>query len=328
MSSVSPPSPSDRSEPVADAMEHLTGRTIVVLAPPGEPAEVRDDLIEHTLHVASLTEMMDRLEGLRGPLVMIHAGTVSEPEIELAASIIDLPCQPIIVVAARNESLSACMNIARRLGLGHVLPADALLFPQSMDRWLGWIESGGPGPGLAPHLDPGTETNHFRVTTREDKSLVIGTILDRIHQWRPDESFHFDARLLLEETLNNAIFHSVHTADGKDKYSIESFEKMAEDEIVRVEIGADEKTIGLAIIDNQGSLRRDKVLEKLERQLGEKGLLDQTGRGLYLTYSMSGRLIFNLDPGKATELVLLFPRTEDSWPEGPQTKPLLIFDDA
>ena len=79
-------------------------------------------------------------------------------------------------------------------------------------------------------------------------------------------------------------------------------------------------------MDNQGTLRRDRVLATLERQLGAKGLLDQSGRGLFLTYSLAGRLIFNLRRHHRTELVALLTHGGGPWPDDLKPAPILIFD--
>ena len=95
-----------------------------------------------------------------------------------------------------------------------------------------------------------------------------------------------------------------------------------------MEFGADAETIGLSIADNQGHLRQDAVLARLERQMSVQGLLDENGRGLYLTYSLGGRFIVNLVAGRLTELVVLFPRSTNGWADRCEARPVCIFDQA
>ena len=67
-------------------------------------------------------------------------------------------------------------------------------------------------------------------------------------------------------------------------------------------------------------------MEKLERHLNEQGLLDESGRGLYLIHSLAGRVIFNLHRGKMTEITVVFPLTSQWWEDASRVRPILIFE--
>lgn len=277
--------------------------------------------------MASLVDLLDWIRGKERPIVLIHAAALREDDLEFASRLSDLPERPMLAVVGNEKTLDQAVNTARRLGLGRVFPADCQDFRDEWERWLAWMDSNGPGAGVAPHMEPQAPVKRYEVRTRGDKPEIIEEILTRLEPLRPEQAFQFEIRLILEETLNNALFHAFRTPDGREKYSVETLEAIAPGERISVELGLDSKTIAVAVSDNQGTLSRDTVLSKIERQLSIKGLLDQSGRGLYLTYSLSGRLIFNLKPARGTELVALFPLSESSWPERSKLRPVLIFEE-
>ena len=175
-------------------------------------------------------------------------------------------------------------------------------------------------------MEAGAEIRGFDVRRKGDKPAAIESVLEFIAKAKRDSSFEFDVRLILEELLNNALYHAFQDVAGNEKYRIQDFEAIADDEEVRLTVGMDSRTIGISVADNQGRLTRDTTLGKLERHLTIQGLLDENGRGLYLTYSLAGRLIVNLQPGESSELVALFPHSPDSWPELSPSRPILIFE--
>ena len=165
------------------------------------------------------------------------------------------------------------------------------------------------------------------IRAKGDKGPAIEEVLEFVRKIRPDDTaFHFDIRLILEEKLNNALFHAFLIENDEEKYSIDTFAQLQAGESVLLTYGADSSQIGISVSDNQGQLRRDKVLATLDRQMSVKGLLDENGRGLYLTYSLASRLIFNLTRGRCTELITLYPAAEPFENERSSARPILIFE--
>ena len=76
--------------------------------------------------------------------------------------------------------------------------------------------------------------------------------------------------------------------------------------------------IVLSFIDHHGSLDREEVLYRLERQVTADpqtglpvGLNDEHGRGLFISRENTDHLVINIDPGKRTEVIgILNPESE------------------
>lgn len=301
-------------------------RTIAILCPPdSSPIEYRGPT-EKTFFSSSLVHLLEQISSEERPIVLIHCGTLNENDIELATRLPDLPGRPTLAVLAKDKNLDQAVSMARRLNLGTVFPDDCLLYPSEIERWVDWIECGGPASGIEPHLQPGARITSRRLMAKSDKAEIIDSILSFVGEIRPDRALEFNLRLILEEVVNNAIFHACVDEAGEEKYTIGSFERVDDDEVIELDYGADENTIAVSIRDNRGLLTRETFLGKIERQASMKGLLDISGRGLYLTYSLAERLVVNLRPGKLSELVVLTRTDERAWPDRTKQRPILIFE--
>ena len=102
--------------------------------------------------------------------------------------------------------------------------------------------------------------------------------------------------------------------------SKEIVENAEEVEVTVVEEGPDEVTVewgieehfsALAITDNRGLLTPDNVWNSLFRQTSLEGLLDTSGRGIYLMYLHSHELLLTVAPGRRTPVVVLFGSSEN-----------------
>lgn len=309
-----------------ESARQILDRLVLVLADPEcEMARAITEASEARI-VDNLPELIELMNGQERPVIMLDGTFIKESDLELLEGLPQLSSRPSMAILGTEQTIGESVTTARRLCCGQVLGADVLSHPCEIRQLIGWIEAGGPPFGLEAHLEPGTAIHSLPIRCKPDKAGAVETILDFVREFKPEQSFEFDLRLILEETINNAIFHAFRDSEGREKYKIATFDCIDDDEDVRVSYGADSKTIALSVCDNQGRLDRDTVLAKFERQFKVEGLMDENGRGLYLTYSLSGRLLFNLVPGEKTELVALFRREEDSWPEFSENRPVLVFE--
>jgi len=308
----------------ADPSFMMTKRVIGVCCSPEIQGRLGEGTIK-TFFVSSVMDMIMRMRVERNPLVLLHAGSLEQADIEMASVIRDLPSNPVVALMAGEGDWDTAFGIARQLGLGAIFPEESLRFPRQLHLWADWSELGGPPPGLAVHLDPGTPITECRIRQQQDKPEFINSVLELARTVRGDASLDFHLQLILEEIVNNSILHAFHTEQNEEKYRIDTFTNLDEDEEIEAAFGADSKTIAVCVGDNQGCLRRETILTKIERQLNKHGVLDQNGRGLYLAYSLAGRAIFILRPKKLTQTIVLFPASETAWLESPPLRPLLVF---
>jgi len=114
-----------------------------------------------------------------------------------------------------------------------------------------------------------------------------------------------DTKLVLDEILTNAIYHSPLREDGSEKYPMFSEAALEPSEYVYVEFGYDSDMYGVSVLDNRGALTRDTVLGKMERQIKGLGNADDSGRGLHMCRLFADRLIANIERGKRAEVIML-----------------------
>jgi CheY-like chemotaxis protein/anti-sigma regulatory factor (Ser/Thr protein kinase) len=114
-----------------------------------------------------------------------------------------------------------------------------------------------------------------------------------------------DMRLVLDEIITNAIYHAPVTDDDAEKYKNITNVTLEPDEYVYVECGYDQEKYAVSVTDTKGRLTKEKVLDKLERQLTGEGLLDNSGRGIHMSRIFADRMIINIDPLKKTEVILM-----------------------
>lgn len=114
-----------------------------------------------------------------------------------------------------------------------------------------------------------------------------------------------ELKLVLDELITNAIYHAPTKPDGSEKYKEFTDINLEEKEYIHVSLGYDSEKYGVCITDNQGSLRKETILYKIDRHVHAEGILDDSGRGIHMSRIFADRLIANIDPGKKTEMVLL-----------------------
>jgi CheY-like chemotaxis protein len=114
-----------------------------------------------------------------------------------------------------------------------------------------------------------------------------------------------DMKLILDEIITNAIYHAPTLDDGTEKYQEFTDVILESNEYISVECGYDREKYAVSVTDNQGKLKKETVLYKIDRQLTGEGLLDDSGRGIHMSRLFADRMIINIDPNKRTEVILI-----------------------
>jgi CheY-like chemotaxis protein len=155
--------------------------------------------------------------------------------------------------------------------------------------------------GIQKHLtDKGSIVREYVLKKSNDIDRIEEMILSEVSKFHRQEN---NIYILLEEIITNAIYHGITDAEGRPKYRKHSDVTLDPNEYVYITLGRDDEKYGIAIMDNGGCLDRDKILEKLERHLNYEGLLDESGRGIFMSRIYADRLIFNIHRGKKTEVI-------------------------
>ncbi len=124
------------------------------------------------------------------------------------------------------------------------------------------------------------------------------------------------AMLVADELISNAVHNAPVDADGVHyRAELPRDAELVLDarHQVRLRWGCDARYLALEVTDPFGSLDRDTVLRSLTaRDMRESG--GGAGMGVALSYRSCDHLVFNLAPGKRTEIIALidvrYPPTE------------------
>lgn len=301
-------------------------RPVVVLCSPTLQEQIESSLLLDGVSFAgSVGDLIDSLTSRQSALVLIHPDFADEAETQTLRLLETLPSRPLPCLMSSGEEINSALKAAIQLGMGTILPHDILRHPIELNQIGNWLATGGPDPGIESILGADAAIQDFQVSTIDDKARVIEAMLDEARKCRSDARFIFRLRLLLEEGLNNALFHAFQDEEGREKYSIEKFKRLADGETVVAQIGTNRRSIAVSISDNQGRLRRETILGKILRQASAEGLMDTSGRGLHLIYSLAGRTVFTLAAGRLSQIVAYFPSTTRGWQGVAAQPPLLIF---
>jgi hypothetical protein len=115
------------------------------------------------------------------------------------------------------------------------------------------------------------------------------------------------AMLLADELVSNAVHNA--PVDAKGHHYRKDFARDIELELdarhqVRLRWACDSRYFAIEVSDRFGSLDRDTILHSLARSdVRETG--GGAGMGMTLSYRSCDHLVFNLSPGKRTEVIAL-----------------------
>lgn len=150
------------------------------------------------------------------------------------------------------------------------------------------------------------DIHQISIKHSRDIEKVISAILEQI----PD-LFRRKFRQALGEIIINAIYYGAKNerGDSKDQWNIDV--ELSPSEEILVCWGFDGQKAGVAIIDQKGKLTKRDVLYWLERNTTRdvngvsRGLLDEHGKGLFITRETVDRFIINIERMQRTEVVML-----------------------
>ena len=154
------------------------------------------------------------------------------------------------------------------------------------------------------------EKNHFyicNVASEEENSVVSDTVGDILLQNGVPSSY----RHVIEELTSNARLRA--PAEREKKYYHSSRVCLATPGYYELGFGLIDQLVFLSVTDYCGSMDREEILYRLERQVTVDpatglpvGLTDSHGRGLFISREQSDHLVFNIEPGLRTEVISIY----------------------
>lgn len=149
--------------------------------------------------------------------------------------------------------------------------------------------------------------NSMRIKSSNEIEQVIQKIVNTMSNARHKRKF----RQALNEIIINAVYYGAKQERGDQKESWPVDVELAVNEEVLISWGNDDEKVGVSVMDQKGLLAKKDVLYWLERNTtkGEDGLsvglLDDHGKGLFITRESIDRFIVNIKRGSKTEIVML-----------------------
>ncbi len=171
--------------------------------------------------------------------------------------------------------------------------------------------------GLENYLMNITQLRRIEITKSTQLRPTIDAILKYIDEWGFKFEMQFEMDLVWQEILTNAIYHSHgYGQQKKDRVAIE----LPDPYKVVVRFGCSESQFGIAVRDFRGTLTPKVVLDSLGKAIEQQNLLERSletgedisdqildrGRGLDLIRRMTGEYYFIIDPGKSTEIIIIY----------------------
>ncbi len=165
--------------------------------------------------------------------------------------------------------------------------------------------------GLRPDVGQVAGFSTWRVTrmseTRQRHTVVAGLLeeLER-HGWPAEDAFQ--RRLVVEEVLANAYSHGLEALRATSR----GHALGGEEGQVTVEHAVSAEALAFRVEDSAGALSPDLVRASIRHQVSGEGLLDESGRGLYIAYRLAQVFAVERKPGRSTRVELIIFRNRPS----------------
>jgi DNA-binding response OmpR family regulator len=286
--------------------DRKTQRTIQrILGVTGHQIEIADDL-----------EQAHKLLQHRAPvLVVVDSAAALSPRADAFFQAVQQAGAPSVMTLV---GASAAADVPRLIGLGavtnllvHAMPVLAEELTVTAQKLIRRDLF-----GVEKYLMWGTELHEHRITRSSQRAHVIDRIAEAVRARGQSARVASMTMLVADELISNAVHNAPITADGtrprKDLPRDIDIPLEGRD-VVRLRWGCDARYVAIEVTDQFGSLDRDTILGSLATQdVRDTG--GGAGMGIALAYRSCDHLVFNLAPGKRTEIIALvdvrYPPTE------------------
>ncbi|MBA3394580.1 MAG: hypothetical protein H0T89_18180 [Deltaproteobacteria bacterium] len=269
----------------------------------------------HSVDVADDVEQALRLLNNLTPVLIVVDGSLKLPELGA------------LVDAGKARGAEACMTLLGSsahaqvpglLGLGavtnllvHPMPVlaeELTITAQKLIR--------NDLFGAEKYLLWGTELHETTLVRASQRAEIVAQLSEQVRALGQSARVASMAMLVTDELLSNAVHNA--PVDAQGEHYRQDLPRDRELELdarhqVRLRWGCDARYLAIEVGDGFGSLDRDTIL----RALGKNDIRESgagAGMGVALTYRSCDHLVFNLAPGKRTEIIALidvrYPPTE------------------
>jgi len=277
------------------------------------------DTLGKVINLGALEDALALLEAVDSPILLLDTAQLRQLSPSEISSLVEHRGRfPVGLVT--DEKTDDYLIELRRWGVLQVAVKSEPLIEEEIVHFIQCLLDPASGFGLHGYLYHTMEMYNVSVSTMREKNEAIENVINHFATSGFEVHELYDVRLILEEALNNALFHAFRTPTGEEKYSVSTLVQLEAREKVRIEYGNSAQLAGFSVTDNAGSLRVHTILDKLERQLNREGLFDSSGRGLYLSRMLTTAFIINVEESKRTQIVALFDKRR----HGDRPKPFML----
>ena len=281
---------------------------LLIIDQSGEPAKhfVRHLPKEFSAEITrSLLVGKERFGQMPYDLVLLDINTARQAEADLIA-LIQGASATTRVALITDLHMEQYLHLLLRWAIYNVFAKAPSYDTDEMRRMVTYLLDPAQAFGLHRYLASSCQTFSTAIQDRRQKKHVVEQIIDYFSTL--DHTAHDlnDVRLLLEETINNALYHGFQDQAGKKKYHVATFVSLEPHESIAIEYGSDDRSFGFTVTDSGGLLTPHVIVEKLRRQVDREGLLDESGRGIYLSHALADKFIVNIERQKRTQTVIIF----------------------
>jgi hypothetical protein len=167
--------------------------------------------------------------------------------------------------------------------------------------------------GLPKYFPWGVTTYTMVVKNYEEKNRAIEIIMRYAQLAGVRGPVRDRIQVVIDELMMNGLYHAPTDAEGKERFrnqTVRELAQLAEVPAIEVQYGSSGRYFGVSVRDGGGSLTRKRVVEYLRRaSAGTASIENKTtgaGLGLITVLKSVSKLVFNLDPGRSTEVIGLF----------------------
>lgn len=161
--------------------------------------------------------------------------------------------------------------------------------------------------GAEKYLLWGTELHERPITRSTQRSHVVQEISDAVRGRGQSARVASMAMLVADELISNAVHNAPVDAKGvhiRRDLPRDIDMPLEGKDSVRLRWGCDARYVAIEVADQYGSLDRETILGALAKQdVRDTG--GGAGMGIALAYRSCDHLVFNLAPGKRTEIIAL-----------------------
>jgi hypothetical protein len=164
--------------------------------------------------------------------------------------------------------------------------------------------------GLEKYLAWGAVTRETIVTSTTDRLRAVASVAASVESMHVGRRQQQAAELVTDELVLNAIHHA--PVDARGQRYLAAVPRGAAHELVgrerpRLRWGCDGRVLAIEVTDSFGTLDAATTLAYVARCLGRPGAVraegEGSGIGLAMAFTASSQLVFNVEPGRRTQVI-------------------------